>query len=128
MLLHFQERDRDYFSYTYCGDVNSTTEPRHVNFQDLVVTFRTDASNPMRGFLLRYDGGWNRILSQCRKRVSGVLCDRNMNVKINGEVCRTVARLALAGAGDMDSEKYTGKQLGGARNENASMDVRCYQV
>ena len=34
--------------------------------------------------------GWNN-----RKRVSGVFCDRRMNVKINGKVYRTVVRSAL---------------------------------
>ena len=57
-----------------------------------------------------------------------VLCDRNMNVKNQGEGVQDSGKTALAGAGDMDSEKYTGKVLGGARNENASMDVLCYKV
>ena len=38
----------------------------------------------------RVQSGWNDW-----KRVSGVLCDRRMNVTIKGKVYRTVVRLAL---------------------------------
>ena len=38
----------------------------------------------------RVCSGWKN-----RKRVSGVFCDRRMNVKINGKVYRTVVRSAL---------------------------------
>ena len=36
------------------------------------------------------ESGWKNW-----KRVSGVLCDRRMNVKINGKMYRTVVRPAL---------------------------------
>ena len=38
----------------------------------------------------RVQNGWKNW-----KRVSGVLCDRRMNVKINGKVYRTVVKPAL---------------------------------
>ena len=38
----------------------------------------------------RVQSGWKNW-----KRVSGVVCDRRMNVKIKGKVYRTVARPAL---------------------------------
>ena len=44
------------------------------------------------------------------KRVSGVLNDRKMNVKIKGMVFRTVVRPApMYGARDVDIEEGTGK-------------------
>ena len=62
------------------------------------------------------------------KRVSGVLCDRRMNVKIKGKVYRTVVRPALMyGAETWALKKAQEKKLeGGRRNENATMDVRSY--
>ena len=64
------------------------------------------------------------------KRVSGVLCDRRMNVNIKGKVYRTVrgnTSTDVRGR-DMGVEEGTGKQIGGRRNQNATMDVRSYQA
>ena len=55
----------------------------------------------------RVQSGWNNW-----KRVSGVLCNRGMNVKIKGSC----------------TEEGTGKEIGGRRNENATMDVRSYEA
>ena len=44
------------------------------------------------------------------KRVSGVLCDRRMNVKIKGKVYRTVVRAVTdVRSRDMGVEEGTGK-------------------
>ena len=59
-----------------------------------------------------------------------MLCDRIMNLKIKGNVYRTVVRPALTDVRDRDIgvEEGTGKVSGGRRNENATMDVRCYEA
>ena len=66
----------------------------------------------------------HRVQGGCKnwKRMSGVLCDRRMNVNIKGKVYITVVRPALC------VEKSTGKEIGGRRNENATMDVRSYEA
>ena len=72
----------------------------------------------------RVQSGWNKW-----KRVSGVLCDRRMNVKIKGKVNRTVVSTSTDVRGrDMGVEEGTGKEIGGRRNENATMDVRSYEA
>ena len=72
----------------------------------------------------RVQSGWKNW-----KRVSGVLCDRRMNVKIKGKEYRTVVRPALMyGGRNMGVEEGTGKEIGGRRNENATMDVRSYEA
>ena len=71
----------------------------------------------------RVQSGWNNW-----KRVSGVLCDRRMNVKIKGKVYITVVRQALMYGADMGVEEGTGKEIGGRRKENATMDVRSYEA
>ena len=66
----------------------------------------------------RVQSGWKN-----RKRVSGVLCDR-MNVNIKG-------RLQNSGKTNTDvrcRDMGTGKETGGRRNENATMDVRSYEA
>ena len=64
------------------------------------------------------------------KRVSGVLCDRIMNVNTKGKVYITVVRPALIGVRgrDMGVDEGTGKEIGGGRDENATMDVRSYEA
>ena len=53
----------------------------------------------------RLQSGWKNW-----KRVSGVLCDRIMNVKIKGKVYRTIVRPAqMYGGRDMGIEEGTGK-------------------
>ena len=53
----------------------------------------------------RVQSGWKNW-----KRVSGVLCDRRINVKIKGKVYKTVVRPALIyGAETMGVEEGTGK-------------------
>ena len=73
----------------------------------------------------RVQSGWKNW-----KRVSGVLCDRRMNMKIKGKVYRTVVRPALMYGADRDMgvEEDTGKEIGGRRNENVTMDVRSYEA
>ena len=67
----------------------------------------------------RVHSGWKNW-----KRVSGVLCDM-----IKGEVYITVVRPALMyGGRNMGVEEGTGKEIGGRRNENATMDVRSYEA
>ena len=46
-------------------------------------------------------------------------------MKIKGKVYRTVVRPALM---YMGIEEGTGKEIGGRRNENATMDVRSYEA
>ena len=58
------------------------------------------------------------------KRVSGVLCDRRMNVNIKGKVYRKIGT-GVRGR-YMGIEEGTGKEIGGRRNANATMDVRSY--
>ena len=53
-----------------------------------------------------------------------VLCDRRMNVNIKGKVYRKTAT-GVRGR-DMGIEEGTGKEIGGRRNANATMDVRSY--
>ena len=73
----------------------------------------------------RVQSGWKNW-----KRVSGVLGDRRMNVKIKGKMYRTVVLKTSTGVQgrDMGVEEGTGKEIGGRRNENATMDVRSYKA
>ena len=71
----------------------------------------------------RVQSGWKNF-----KRVSGVLCDREINVNIKGKVSRTVVRPALVYGADVGIEEGTGKEMGGCRNENATVDVRSYEA
>ena len=73
-------------------------------------------------FTHRVQSGWKNW-----KRLSGILCNRRMNVRIKGKVYRTVVRPALMyGGRDMGVEEGTGKE--GRRNENSTMDVRSYEA
>ena len=58
--------------------------------------------------------------------VSGVLCDRKMNVKTKGKVhVQNSGKTSTDVRGrDMGFEEGTGKEIGGRRNENATMGVR----
>ena len=59
----------------------------------------------------------------------GVLCERRMNVKINGKVYRTVVKPArMCGAETWVLKKAQEKKLEVRRNENATMDVRSYEA
>ena len=51
-------------------------------------------------------------------------------MKIKGKVYRTGVRPALmyGAEPDMGIEEGTGKEIGGRRNENATMDVRSYEA
>ena len=50
-------------------------------------------------------------------------------MKIKRKVYRTVVIPALIHGGrDMGVEEGTGKEIGGRRNENATMDVRSYEA
>ena len=61
--------------------------------------------------------------------MSGVLCDRIMNVKIKEKMHRTVVRPALAYRGRYsDIEESTGEKIGGRRNVIATVDVRSYEA
>ena len=62
------------------------------------------------------------------KRVSGVLCDMIMNVNIKGKVHIIVVRPALIYVRGRYTGvvKGTGTEIGGGRNENATMDVQSY--
>ena len=71
----------------------------------------------------RVQSGWKNW-----KRVSGVLCDRRMNVKIRWKVYRTVVRLALMYGAETWSLKKAQENKGGRTNENATMDVRSYEA
>ena len=63
------------------------------------------------------------------KRVSGVLCDRRMNVKIKGEGVQNSGKTSTdVRSRDMGVEEGTGKEIGGPRNGNATMDVRSYEA
>ena len=63
------------------------------------------------------------------KRVSGVLCDRRMNMKIKGKGVQNSGKTSTDVRGrDMGVEEGTGKEIGGRRNENATMDVRSYEA
>ena len=63
------------------------------------------------------------------KRVSGVLCDRKMNVQIKGIGVQNSGNASTDVRGrDMGVEEGTGKEIGGRRNENATMDVRSYEA
>ena len=63
---------------------------------------------------------WNN-----QKRVPGVVCDRKMNVKINGKVYRTVVRPALVyGAEPLSSKNAQEKKLEVAKMR---MLVRSYK-
>ena len=73
-------------------------------------------------FTHRVQSGWKNW-----KRVYGVLCDRSMNVNIKRKVYRTVTRCDARGRG-MGVEEGTWKEIGGRRNENATMDVRSYEA
>ena len=70
----------------------------------------------------RVQSGWKNL-----KRVSGVLCDRRMNMKIKGKVYSGKTSTDVRGR-DMGVEEGTGKEIGGRRNENATMDVRSYEA
>ena len=72
----------------------------------------------------RVQSGWKNW-----KRVSGLWSDRRMNVKINGKVCvQNSGKTSTDVRGrDMGVEEGTGKEIGGRRNENATMDVRSYE-
>ena len=69
----------------------------------------------------RVHSGWKNW-----KRVSGVLCDGKMNVKIKGKVyIQDGGKTGTDVRGRyMGVEEGTGKEVGGRRNENAAMDVR----
>ena len=72
-----------------------------------------------------------QIGSKNWKRVSCVLCDRKMNVKIKGTVYRTVVRPAPMYGADtryMGIEESTGKEIGGRNNTNATMHVRSFKA
>ena len=73
----------------------------------------------------RVQSGWKNW-----KSVSGVLCDRKMNEKIKGKVYRTVVRPALTyvRGRDMGVEEGRGKEIGGRRNENATIGVGSYEA
>ena len=61
--------------------------------------------------------------------MSGVLCDRRMNVMILGEGVQSSGKTSTDVRGrDMGIEEGTGKEIGGRRNENATMDVRSYEA
>ena len=70
----------------------------------------------------RVQSGWKN-----RKRVSGVLCDR-MNVNIKGRLQNSGKTNTDVRGRDMGVEDGTGKETGGRRNENATMDVRSYEA
>ena len=70
----------------------------------------------------RVQSGWKN-----RKRVSGVLCDR-MNVNIKGRLQNSGKTNTAVRGRDMGVEDGTGKETGGRRNENATMDVRSYEA
>ena len=61
------------------------------------------------------------------KRVSGVLCARRMNVNIKEGVQHSGKTSSNVRGRGMGIEEGTGKEIGGRRNENATMDVRSYQ-
>ena len=62
----------------------------------------------------RVQSGWKNW-----KRVSGVLCDRRMN---SGKTSTDVR------SRDRGVEEGTRKEIGGRRDENATMDVRSYEA
>ena len=73
----------------------------------------------------------HRVQSEWKnwKRVSGVLCDRRMNMKIKGEGVQNSGKTSTDVRGrDMGVEESTGKEIGGGRDENATMDVRSYEA
>ena len=70
----------------------------------------------------RVQSGWKN-----RKRVSGVLRDR-MNVKIKGRLHNSGNTNTDVRSRDMGVEEGTGKETGGRRNENATMEVRSYEA
>ena len=49
-------------------------------------------------------------------------------MKIKGKVYRTGVRPALVYGAEMCVEEGTGKEIGGRRNENATMDVRRHEA
>ena len=72
----------------------------------------------------RVQSGWNNW-----KRVSGVLCARRMNVKIKGEGVQNSSKTSTdVRRRHMGVEEGTGKEIGGRRNDNATMDVRSYEA
>ena len=70
----------------------------------------------------RVQSGWKN-----RKRVSGVLCDR-VNVNIKGRLQNSGKTNSDVRGRDMGVEDGTGKETGGHRNENATMNVRSYEA
>ena len=62
--------------------------------------------------------------------MSGVLCDMRMNVKIKGKAYRTALGKTPTDVrgGDMGVEEGTGKEIGGRRNEDATIDVWSYEA
>ena len=62
-------------------------------------------------------------------RVSGVLNDRKMNVKVNGEGVQDSGMTSTdVRSRDMGIEEGTEKEIGGCRNAHATMDVQSYKA
>ena len=68
----------------------------------------------------RVQSGW--------KRVSGVLCDGTINVKIKWNVYRTVVTPALVYGAEKWALKNAQEKIEYGRNANATMDVRSYKA
>ena len=65
----------------------------------------------------RIQSGW-----QHWKRVSGILCDRRISLRVKGKVCKTVVRSAMMHGRDLDSEESTREEVGCGGNEDGMMD------
>ena len=60
--------------------------------------------------------------------MSGVLCDRGMR-EAQGDGVQNSGKTSTDVWGrDMGVEEDTGEESGGRRNENATIDVRCYEA
>ena len=57
-----------------------------------------------------------------------LLCDRKMNVKIREGVQNSGKTVIDIQGRDMGVEEGTGKEIGGRRNENGTMDVWSYKA
>ena len=72
----------------------------------------------------RIQSGW-----QNWKRVSGILCDGRIRLRVKGKVYKTVVRPAMMyGARDLGSEESTSEEVGCGGNEDVKMDEWSHQA